>query len=210
MNDFPKETNMSQILLITSSPRIESHSTRVGQKLAQKLAGRSGSGLTVRDLTRHPLPHIDDIFAVARNTPPERLTEAQKSALSLSDKLLAELLAADTLIVSTGMINFGIPSSLKAYVDYIVRPGVTFRYGNNGPEGLLKGKKAYLVVARGGVYSQGPMQALNFQDTYLKTALGFIGITDVEVIPVEGIAFGPEAAEKAVGTALARVDAIAA
>jgi FMN-dependent NADH-azoreductase len=208
--DLPKETNMSQILLITSSPRIESHSTRVGQKLAQKLASRSGSGLTVRDLTRQPLPHIDDIFAVARNTPPDLLTDAQKSALSLSDKLLSEVFAADTLVVSTGMINFGIPSSLKAYVDYIVRPGVTFRYGNKGPEGLLKGKKAYLVVARGGVYSQGPMQAFNFQDTYLKTAFGFIGITDVEVIPMEGIAFGPEAARKAVGTALARVDAIAA
>jgi FMN-dependent NADH-azoreductase len=210
MIDPPKETNMSQILLITSSPRLESLSTRVGQKLAQKLASRSGSGLTVRDLTGQPLPHIDDSFAVARNTPVDHLTSAQKSALSLSDKLLAELFAAETLIVAAGMINFGIPSSLKAYVDYIVRPGVTFRYGNNGPEGLLKGKKAYLVVARGGVYSQGPMQAFNFQDTYLKTALGFIGITDVEVIPVEGIAFGPEAAEKALGTALARVDAITA
>jgi FMN-dependent NADH-azoreductase len=210
MIDLPKETNMSQILLITSSPRVESHSTRVGQKLAQKLASRSGSGLTVRDLTRQPLPHIDDSFAVARNTPADHLTSAQKSALSLSDKLLAELFAADTLIVAAGMINFGIPSSLKAYIDYVVRPGVTFRYGNNGPEGLIKGKKAYLVVARGGIYSQGPMQALNFQDTYLKTAFGFIGITDVEVIAVEGIAFGPEAAEKAVGTALARVDAIAA
>jgi FMN-dependent NADH-azoreductase len=107
------------------------------------------------------------------------------------------------------MINFGIPSSLMAYIDYVVRPGVTFRYGNNGPEGLIKGKKAYLVVARGGNYSHGPMQAFNFQDTYLKTILGFIGITDVEVIAVEGIAFGPEVAEKAFSTALARVDAIA-
>lgn len=108
------------------------------------------------------------------------------------------------------MINFDIPSSLKAYVDYVVRHGVTFRYGEKGPEGLVKGKKAYIVVARGGIYTQGPMQAYNFQDTYLKTALGFIGITDVEVIAVEGIAFGPELAEKALSTALARVEAIAA
>jgi FMN-dependent NADH-azoreductase len=118
-------------------------------------------------------------------------------------------LAADTVVIAAGMINFGIPSSLKAYIDHVVRPGVTFRYGEKGPEGLVKGKKAYIVVARGGVYSQGPMQAYNFQDTYLKVALGFIGITDVEVIAVEGIAFGPEVAAQAVSTALRQVEAIA-
>ena len=200
---------MSQILLITSSPRVASYSTRVARKLAEKLASQPGSSLTVRDLTHQPLPHIDDSFAVARNTPPDLLSSAQKSALSLSDKLLAELFAADTIIVGAGMINFSIPSSLKAYIDYVVRPGVTFRYGKQGPEGLVTGKKAYLVVARGGVYSQDSMRALNFQDTYLKTVLGFIGITDVEVIAVEGIAFGPEVAEKALNSALVRVDAIA-
>jgi FMN-dependent NADH-azoreductase len=200
---------MSQILLITSSPRADSHSTRVGRDLAEKLARRPGSNLTVRDLTRQPLPHIDDTFAVARNTPPDRLTSAHKSALSLSDELLTELFAADTVIIAAAMINFGIPSSLKAYIDHVVRPGISFRYGSSGPEGLLRGKKAYLVVARGGSYSQGPMQALNFQDTYLKAALGFIGITDVEVIAVEGIAFGPEVAEKAVSSALGRVNDIA-
>ena len=199
---------MRQVLLIISSPRLDSHSTRVAQKLADKLVSQSGSTLTVRDLTRRPLAHIDDGFAVARNTPPDLLTSAQKSVLSASDELLRELFAADTLIVAAGMINFGIPSSLKAYVDHVVRPGVTFRYGEKGPEGLVKGKKAYIVVARGGVYTQGPMQAFNFQDTYLKAAFGFIGITDVEVIAVEGVAFGAEAAEKAVSAALARVDSI--
>ena len=207
--DFAKENKMSQILLITSSPRVESYSTRVAGKLAQKLASRPGSNLTVRDLTRPPLPHIDDSFAVARNTPLELLTSAQKSALSLSDDLLAELFAADTLIIAAGMINFGIPSSLKAYIDYVVRPGVTFRYANNAPEGLVRGKKVYLVVARGGIYSRGAMEAFNFQDTYLKAVLGFMGITDVEVIAMEGIGFGPDAAETAVTAALARVDAIA-
>lgn len=199
---------MSQILLITSSPRAGSYSTRVARELGRRLAGRSGSSLTERDLTHQPLPHIDDSFALARDTPPDLLTNAQKSALLLSDQLLAEIFAADTLIIAAGMINFGIPSSLKAYIDYVVRPGVTFRYGDKGPEGLVKGKRAYLVVARGGAYTQGPMQAFNFQDTYLKTVLGFIGITEVEVITVEGIAFGPEVVERAVGTALARVAAI--
>lgn len=201
---------MSNVLLITSSPRVESYSTRVGRSLAEKLASHPGSSLTVRDLTRHPLPHIDDSFALARNTSTDFLTSAQRKTLATSDELLVELFAADTLVIAAGMINFGIPSSLKAYIDLIVRPGISFRYGEKGPEGLVKGKKAYLVVARGGVYTQGPMQAYNFQDTYLKTALGFIGITDVEVIAVEGVAFGPEAAEKAMGAALARVEALAA
>jgi FMN-dependent NADH-azoreductase len=201
---------MSKVLLITSSPRANSHSTRVARELAEKLASSPGSTLTVRDLRNQPLPHIDDSFAVARNTPSDQLTSAHKSTLAQSDQLLSELFAADTIVIAAAMVNFGIPSGLKAYIDHVVRPGVTFRYGEKGPEGLLKGKKAYLVVARGGVYTQGPMQALNFQDTYLKAALAFIGVTDVEVIPVEGVAFGPEAAEKAVNGALGRVAAIAA
>lgn len=202
---------MSRILLITSSPRAESYSTRVARELADKLAARDAdSTITVRDLKREPLPHIDDTFAVARNTPPQQLTPAQKAALQLSDQLIKELFAADTIIIGAAMINFGIPSSLKAYIDYIVRPGVTFRYTQEGPEGLVEGKKVYLVFARGGKYSQGPMQANNFQDPYLRAVLGFIGLTDVEVITVEGVAFGPAEAEKALSAALARVVAIAA
>jgi FMN-dependent NADH-azoreductase len=202
-------SNMSQILLITSSPRAESYSTRVARKLAERLASRPGSSLTVRDLTHQPVPHVDESFAVARNTPAHLSTAAHRSTLLRSDELLAELVAADTLIIAAAMINFGIPSSLKAYIDHVVRPGVAFRYGEKGPEGLLKGKKAYLVVARGGVYSEGPTQALNFQDTYLEATLGFMGITDVDVIVMEGVAFGPEAAEKVHRAALATVDAIA-
>src|SRR5580700_8766234 len=112
---------MSQILLITSSPRSSSFSTRVARELAKKLASRSDSSLTERDLTHHPLPHIDDSFAVARNTPATALTDAQKSTLSVSDRLVAELFAADTLILGAAMINFGIPSTLKTYIDHIVR-----------------------------------------------------------------------------------------
>jgi FMN-dependent NADH-azoreductase len=202
---------MSQILLITSSPRAESYSTRVAQTLAEKLAARvPDSRVLARDLTREPLPHIDDTFAAARNLPPEQLTPGQRAALALSDVLVKELFAADTIIIAAAMINFGIPSNLKAYIDYILRPGVTFKYTEKGPEGLVKGKKLYLVLARGGVYTQGPMQQFNFQDPYLRASLGFIGLNDVELITVEGVAFGPEAANKAVSAALARVSAIAA
>jgi FMN-dependent NADH-azoreductase len=197
---------MPNILLITSSPRIDSYSTRVARILADKLKMQSGASVTEKDLTRQPLPHIDDTFAIARNQPPERLTVAQRSALDLSDKLLKELCAADVLVVAAGMINFGIPSSLKAYIDHVLRPGIAFRYTKSGAVGLLTGKKAFLVVARGGYYSEPHMQSLNFQDTYLRAVLGFIGITDIEVIAVEGVAFGPQVAEKGVSAALARVD----
>jgi len=202
---------MSHILLITSSPRVESYSTKVARSLADKLASRSpDSTVVVRDLAREPLPHIDDRFVVARAVAPENMTAVQRAALTVSDMLLKELFKADTIIIAASMINFGIPSNLKAYIDYIVRPGVTFKYSEQGPEGLIKGKKLYLVLARGGVYTQGPMQQFNFQDPYLRTTLGFIGLHDIEVITVEGVAFGPEAAERAVRSALEHVSAIAA
>ena len=203
--------SVSSILLVTSSPRLESYSTKVARSLAEKLASRApNSRVTVRDLTREPLPHVDDSFATGRVLPADKLTPAQKDVLALSDKLLKELFAADSIVIAAGMINFGIPSNLKAYIDYIARPGVALKYTEKGPEALIKGKKVYLVVARGGVYSEGPMRQFNFQDTYLRAVLSLMGITDIEVITMEGIAFGPEAADRAVGAALAKVSSIAA
>ena len=205
---------MSHILLITSSPRgAASYSSKVARSLADKLAsGAPGSTITVRDLHANPLPHIADEFAAARAAAGAgaTLSPAQKATLAVSDKLLEEFFAADILVIGSGMINFGIPSTLKTYIDYILRPGATFRYTAKGPEGLAKGKKAYLVSARGGVYSEGPMQPFNFQDTYLRAALGFMGITDIETITVEGVAFGPEVAEKSYAAAIAKVATLAA
>jgi FMN-dependent NADH-azoreductase len=202
---------MTNILLITSSPRGEaSFSTRIARTLAGQLAAREeGSRIVVRDLTGQHLPHIDATFAAARNTPRDQLSPAQKGVLALSDALVAELFAADVIIIAAAMINFGIPSNLKAYIDHIARPGVTFKYSEKGPEGLVRDKKVYLVMARGGVYSQGVMQSLNFQDPYLKAVLAFIGLTDVEVITAEGVAFGPDAAERSVSAALERAHAVA-
>jgi len=200
------------ILLVTSSPRgSASHSTQIARALAERLAvGKPGADIVVRDLAAAPLPHINDAFAVARELPPEKLTAAQRETLRLSDALVKELMESDIVILAAGMINFGIPSTLKTYIDHILRPRATFRYTPNGPEGLVTGKKIYLVVARGGVYSQGTTQTLNFQDTYLRAALGFIGLRDLEVITVEGVAFGPDAARKAVTDALARISDLAA
>ena len=201
---------MSQILLITSSPRATaSYSTQVAHALAKNLISRSkDSTLIVRDLAGEPPQHIGDSFAIARNTPSGQLSLSQTAVLEQSDALVSELKAADIIIVAAGMINFGIPSTLKSYIDHILRPGATFRYTEKGPEGLVHGKKVYLVLARGGIYSEGPMQVLNFQDTYLKVALRFIGLTDIEVILIEGVAFGPDAAAKAVNAAMERVSAL--
>ena len=201
---------MSKVLLVTSSPRGDaSHSTQIARSLVDQLtSGDAQSTVVVRDLFKDPLPHIGEGFVTGRDTPPEQRTAAQKIAIARSEELIGELFAADVVVIASGMVNFGIPSTLKTYIDHVVRAGITFRYTANGPEGLLKGKKAFLVHASGGIYSQGPAQAANFQDTYLKHVLGFIGITDVELITIEGIAYGPEAAQKAVAAASQRVSSV--
>ena len=198
---------MSKVLLVTSSPRGDaSHSTQLARRLADRLAsGDPKSTVVVRDLFKDPLPHIGEDFVTGFAIPPEQRTAAQKTALARSDELIVELFAVDVLVIASGMVNFGVPSTLKTYIDYVVRAGSTFRYNASGPEGLLKGKKAFIVHASGGVYSQGPYQAANFQDTYLKHVLGFIGIADVELIGVEGVAYGPEAAQKAITAASERI-----
>jgi FMN-dependent NADH-azoreductase len=198
---------MSKVLLVTSSPRGKaSHSSQIARTLADQLAGGDpNSTVVVRDLAREPLPHIGEHFVTALFAPPENHTSAQSAAIALSDRLIAELVAADVIVIASAMINFGVSSTLKTYIDYILRKGVTFRYTENGPEGLVKGKKAYIVRASGGVYSEGAYKPFNFQDPYLKAVFGFIGVTDVETIHIEGVAMGPEATDKALAAAAGKV-----
>ena len=152
------------------------------------------------DLTRDPLAHLSgEIFAArsTQNTSSEQLArdvEADQSAL-------ASFLAADVVVIGAPMYNFSIPSQLKAWIDRIVVAGKTFRYTANGPEGMVKGKKAVLVISRGGIYSAGPASSLDFQETYLRGVLGFIGITDVEVIRAEGLAMGADKRDAAMAFA---------
>lgn len=201
---------MSSILLLTSSPRAESLSTPIAVDLAEKLKSQNpGSAIVRRDLATNPLPHIDDIFTGAIRKPDEARTAEEIAAIKTSDELVNELFAADTIVISTGLINFNIYSSLKTWIDNVARAGVTFKYTESGPVGLLTGKKVYVVLASGGVYSQGPAAPLNHAVPYLKSVLGFLGITDIETIYVEGLAFGPEAAEKAIDAAKSRVQEIA-
>ncbi len=200
---------MPRILLVTSSPRAdESVSTKLAMELATKLK-TSDDALVHRDLGASPLPHIDSVFASAIRKPADARTPEEAAAALLSDQLVDELLAADTLVIGTGLINFGINSQLKSWIDYIARAGLTFKYTENGPVGLAAGKKAYIVLAAGGIYSEGPAAANEHAVPYLKTVLAFIGITDVETIYVEGIAYGPEAAEKAIAAATARAAELA-
>lgn len=201
---------MSNVLLVLSSPRGESSlSTKVAKSLAQSIADKSGNSLTVRDLGANPPAHIDSEFVVAATAPSAEPTAAQQAAAAQSDRLIAEISAADTVVIGAAMINFAVTSPLKSWFDHLAVRGKTFRYTENGPEGLLKGKKAYVVVASTGVYSDGPTKAIDFASPYIRHMLGFMGITDVEVIRVEGLAFGEEAAQKAISAALARADALA-
>ena len=203
---------MSNILLILSSPRGEaSLSTKIARELVGKLKTKSPKTVVVeRDLATHPLPHLDGAFVDATRGQPASLTAHQRAAVDKSNVLLAEVLAADTIVIAASMINFAITSTLKSWIDYLAVPGKTFQYSAAGPEGLVKGKKVYIVQASAGAYSNGPAKAFDFVSPYLRTVLGFMGMSDVEVIHVEGTAFGPEAAEKAISSAIAHAHKLAA
>ena len=165
--------------------------------LASEFVAQLGGKVTVRDLAQNPVPHLDGARFGAFLAKPEDRTPAQRAVIDYSDELVGELKAADTIVIGVPMYNFGIPSTLKAYFDHIARAGVTFKYTEKGAVGLLNGKKAYLVVARGGIYGDAHPQA-----TYVRDLLAFIGITDVEYIYAEGLAIS--AASKEQGLAKAR------
>ena len=200
------------ILLVTSSPRGDaSHSTRVATDLAQKLiAADPANTLVVRDLVANPLPHIDPDYATGIYTPAEARTARQAEVVGVSDAVLDELFAADTVILATGFINFNISSTLKSWVDHVARSGKSFAYSEGGPKGLVKGKKVYIVLASGGIYSEGAAVQMDHAIPYLRSVLGFLGMTDVEVIRVEGVGMGADAVTAALAKATAKVDAIAA
>src|SRR5262249_7919916 len=190
---------MTQILFLTSSPRGDaSYSNRIAARVLDELrSAHPDSRLTVRDLAKNPVPHIDEDFVTGIFSPHDRLSAEQRERLAVSDLLSDELLAADIVVIAVGMINFGIPSTLKAWIDHVTRAGRTFRYGESGPRGLVTGKRVILVEAKGGVYSDSPRRELDHVTPYLLQLLAFLGMTDVKVIGIEGTALGPEFAEKA-------------
>lgn len=201
---------MKNVLLVLSSPRgWKSYSHQFANHVLDYLKARHpGAKVVVRDVAKQPVPHVDEAFVTGRALPSDQRSPAEAKALELSDALVDELAAADVVVFAIPMYNFGLPSSLKAWIDHVVRPGRTFSYSEKGPQGLLKGKKAVLVVARGGVYSQGPAKQMDFQESYLRTILGFIGITNVHVVRVEGVALGTEALENAMSSAKAQSEEV--
>ena len=179
---------MTHILHIDASANLTNSISRAA---SYKVVADLGGTVTHRDLSRDPLPQIDGAWADARLTDPATRSQEDKDRLALSDTLIEELQAADTVVIGAPIYNFGAPASLKAWMDLVARPGVTFRYTESGPEGLLKGKRAIVTVASGGV----PVGSdIDFLSSHLTFFLGFIGITDVEVLVAKDIAT-PVAAE---------------
>jgi FMN-dependent NADH-azoreductase len=202
---------MSNILFVTSSPRGNaSYSNQIANRVIEELREADpAASVTVRDLTQNPLPHIDDDFVTATRGPNGPQTGKQREIVATSDALVDELFAADTIVIAAPMINFSVASTLKSWIDYVARAGRTFRYSEKGPEGLVIGKRVIVVSASGGVYSEGAAVGFDSQIPWLKNVLAFLGMTNVEIIRVEGTAFGPEAAEKAVQSAAARARDVA-
>ena len=161
-------------------------------------ASHPGSRIVERDLAANPVPHLDGARFMAFLAKPEERSAEQQAVVDFSDALIAELRAADVIVIGLPMYNFGIPSQLKAYFDHLARAGVSFRYTATGPEGLITGKKAYILAARGGVYAGTPKDS---QTAYVRDFLGFIGMTDVEFIYAEGLNMGDESKHTALAQA---------
>jgi FMN-dependent NADH-azoreductase len=180
---------MKQILIVESSPRgAESASRRLTRKVRERLVVQYPEAkVVVRDLAKDRLPHLDQATVKAISTKDPVEAESLKQALHLSDVLTDELLSSDLLVIASPMWNFGIPSLLKAWIDHVVRAGKTFNYAGAGVEGLAKGKRAILVLASGGVFSEGPWKSWDTVEPYLRQILGFIGIDDVQTARAEGM-----------------------
>jgi FMN-dependent NADH-azoreductase len=202
----------TKILHVECSPLGTNSITRtLGAELLASLKTKSPSAdITVRDLAKTPLPHLDGAMIGAFYTPADKQSAEQKSLLKNSEDSIAELFAADTIIVEAPMWNFGIPSALKAWIDHVARAGKTFKYTENGtPVGLLPdGKTMIIVSSRGGIYSEGAASTMDHQESYLKAVFGFLGLKNFEIVRAEGVNMGAEMAEKAKATARTHIETI--
>ncbi|MGR3617312.1 MAG: FMN-dependent NADH-azoreductase [Paracoccaceae bacterium] len=184
---------MTQTLLhIDSSARFSDSASRI---LTSRIVEHQSPAITIsRDLTETPIPQLTEAWLNANFTPADARTDAQKAQLETSDALVKELQAADTIVIGLPMYNFSMPASLKAWIDMIARVGVTFQYTENGPVGLLEGKRAIIAYASGGVPQGSPV---DFASDYIRHFLGFIGITEVEFVSAEGTASDAQGALEA-------------
>ena len=199
---------MSRVLVIESSARQQGSVSRqlTAEFIANWRAAHPADEIQVRDLALEQVPHLDADLLGGWMKPAEQHSAAEQAALQRSNLLTEELLAADVLVLAAPMYNFAIPSTLKSWLDHVLRAGVTFKYTETGPQGLLGGKRAYILTSRGGVYAGGP---LDHQEPYLRQALAFIGIHDVTFVHAEGLNMGPEFAEKGLAKAREQLAAVA-
>jgi FMN-dependent NADH-azoreductase len=197
---------MTTILQINSAVRSQAQSTALADAIsARLLAKHPGATLIKRDLISTNLPHLDDAILGAFFTPDEARSAEQRELLKQSDELIAELKAADHLVIGAPLYNFGVSTHLKAWLDHVARAGVTFHYTAQGPVGHLAGKTAYLAFARGGLYRGTPADT---QTSHLTTFLGFLGITDVRPIFAEGLAMGDASVRESMEKAHAEIAAL--
>ena len=192
---------MANILVVTSSANgAASVSSGLAATLLERLREADPAArIVLRDVGAEPLPHLTaETVAAIKGVP---ATEAELAARALSDALVAELDAADILVIASPMYNFGMSSTLKAWFDHVLRAGLTFRYTPEGPQGLMTGKKAVVIESRAGFYSEGAAAAMDGQEPHIRILLGFMGIDEVTFVRAEKLAFGAEAAEAAIAEA---------
>ena len=181
-------------------------SSRLSNRFVEQWQARNPSGrVIVRDLALEPVPHLDASGFKAFLAKPAERTAEQTRVVSYSDALIEELKLANEMVIGLPLYNFGVPSTLKAWIDHIARAGVTFRYTPSGPVGLLTGKKVHVFAARGGRYFGTP---LDTQTAYVRDVLRFLGLTDVEFVYAEGLAMGEAAKAQSLAAAHARIDAL--
>jgi FMN-dependent NADH-azoreductase len=199
---------MNTILVIDSAVSGEaSVSKTLVREAVAALTDAAPARVIYRDLGAAPVPHLTEAnVAGVRGVP---ATETEQAARALSDELIAELRAADTIVIGAPMYNFSIPTGLRAWFDHVLRAGETFSYGEAGPKGLLGAKRVIVVESRGGFYSEGPAAAIDFQEPYLRHLLGFIGLSDVSFVRAEKIGYGPEARAAAIEAATGALQDIA-
>jgi FMN-dependent NADH-azoreductase len=161
--------------------------------------------VVTRDVAKNPFPYLEEVHFKSFFTPVENHTPAQTEAIAHSNTAIAELFNADAIVIGVPFYNFTIPTTLKSWIDHICRAGVTFSYAGGAPQGLVTGKKVFLAVASGGVYSEGPMMGYDFAEPYLRAVLGFLGMTDVTTFRLEGVNF-PDNTDAAVAKALGFVE----
>ncbi|CAG1019377.1 FMN reductase [Burkholderiaceae bacterium] len=197
------------ILQINSSARADqSQSTRLARDIVDRLQkSNPDASLTVRDLGRTPHPELGEAALAALFTPADQRTPDQAARVALDDALIAELQAADVIVFGVPMYNFGVSAQLKNWIDAIARSGVTFRYTDKGPVGLVQGKKVYVALTRGGLYRNTPADT---QVPYLQNVFAFLGMTNVQFIYAEGLAMGPDAEQKALASAQSQIEEVLA